>query len=95
MSAKNLADYLNQRVVMLGLSKSEAARRADISRQTWYRLLGAEITDVKLSTVLRLAEALETPPMQLLRIYFEETAVTNHLAHVPSLAANNHRSAQA
>ena len=95
MSAKNLADYLNQRVVMLGLSKSEAARRADISRQTWYRLLGAEITDVKLSTILHLAEALETPPMHLLHLYFEEgVAATNHLVR-PSSAANNHRSAQA
>jgi DNA-binding XRE family transcriptional regulator len=84
MSAKDLANYLDQRVAMLGLSKSEAARRADISRQTWYRLLSADVTDAKLSTMIRLADALETTPMQLLRLYFEGTIaadaeVSNHL----------------
>jgi DNA-binding XRE family transcriptional regulator len=69
---------------MLGLSKSEAARRADISRQTWYRLLSADVTDAKLSTMIRLAEALETTPMQLLHLYFEGTIgadakIVNHL----------------
>ena len=62
MSAKDLANYLEQRVAMLGLSKSEAARRADISRQTWYRLFSADVTDAKLSTMVSLAEALETTP---------------------------------
>lgn len=74
MSSKDLADYLGQRVARLGLSKSEVARRADISRQTWYRLLSADITDAKLSTMIRLAEALETTPMHLLRLYFGEEA---------------------
>lgn len=72
MSAKDLASYLEQRVRNLGLSKSEAARRADVSRQTWYRLLNAEINDAKLSTLIRLSEALETTPLHVLRIYFGE-----------------------
>ena len=77
MSAKDLANYLEQRVAMLGLSKSEAARRADISRQTWYRLLSADVNDAKLSTMVRLAEALDTTPMQLLRLYFDGAADTD------------------
>lgn len=74
MSATDLANYLDLRVKSLGLSKSEAARRADVSRQTWYRLLNAEIHDAKLSTLIRLSEALETTPLHILRIYFGESA---------------------
>jgi hypothetical protein len=94
MSAKDLANYLEQRVAMLGLSKSEAARRADISRQTWYRLLSADVTDAKLSTMVSLAEALETTPMHLLRLYFGEETV-DETAYSHAVSANNHRSAQA
>ncbi|MGB5599917.1 helix-turn-helix transcriptional regulator [Thiothrix lacustris] len=93
MSAKDLADYLGQRVVRLGISKSEVARRADISRQTWYRLLSEDITDAKLSTMVRLAEALETTPMFLLNIYFgEETSEDTQRLHS---SADDHRRAQA
>lgn len=93
MSAKDLADYLGQRVARLGISKSEVARRADISRQTWYRLLSEDITDAKLSTMVRLAEALETTPMFLLNIYFgEETSEDTQRLHS---SADDHRRAQA
>lgn len=76
MSAQDFADYLNQRLEALDLSKSTVARRADISRQTWYRLAQADIQDIKISTIIRLANALETDPMHLLAIYFRppETA---------------------
>lgn len=93
MSAQNFANYLGQRIAMLGISKSEAARRADISRQTWYRLLGADMTDVKLSTIIRLAEALETSPLHLLRIYFGETSADE--APQLSSLANDYCGAQA
>ncbi|MBU0656094.1 MAG: helix-turn-helix transcriptional regulator [Gammaproteobacteria bacterium] len=71
MSGENLAVYLEEKLKELGLSKSEAARRADISRQTWYRLEGAEAADTKLSTIVQIAGALETHPMTLLQVYFE------------------------
>lgn len=70
MSEENLAIYLEERLKELGLSKSEAARRADISRQTWYRLEGVEAADTKLSTIVQIAGALETHPMTLLQVYF-------------------------
>lgn len=76
MSSKDLANYLEQRVAMLSISRSEVARRADISRQTWYRLLSADLTDAKLSTIMRLAEALETTPLHLLRLYLGEGQTT-------------------
>ncbi|EIJ35319.1 helix-turn-helix domain-containing protein [Thiothrix nivea] len=92
MSAKDLASYLKQRVRSLGLTKSEAARRADISRQTWYRLLDAEIHDAKLSTLIRLAGALQTTPLHLLYLYFAEETVNGKLQ---SAQANDNRRAQA
>lgn len=71
MAATNLAMYLDKRINELGLSKSEASRRADVSRQTWYRLINADIQDVKLSTLIRLAKALEVHPLVILKLYFE------------------------
>lgn len=87
MSSRDLADYLEQRVAMLGISRSEVARRADISRQTWYRLLSADLTDAKLSTIMRLAEALETPPLHLLRLYLGEEQTTTPLNGVSNHAS--------
>lgn len=81
MSARDLSSYLDERIKNLGMSKSEAARRAEVSRQTWYRLVNAEIQDVKLSTLSRLAYALETHPLVILKIYFgEETATIKNPA---------------
>ena len=89
MSAKDLANYLESRVAMLGMSKSETARRADISRQTWYRFLSGDVNDAKLSTMIRLADALETTPMQLLRLYFEGTASPDTVIDLGNLQAGN------
>ncbi|UOG92455.1 MAG: helix-turn-helix transcriptional regulator [Candidatus Thiothrix sulfatifontis] len=87
MSSRDLANYLEQRVAMLGISRSEVARRADISRQTWYRLLSADLMDTKLSTIMRLAEALETSPLHLLCLYLGEGQTTTSLN-----GASNHAS---
>ncbi len=72
MSGESLAVYLDKRLKELNLSKSEAAHRADISRQTWYRLEGSEAADTKLSTLVQIAHALETHPMTLLQVYFRD-----------------------
>lgn len=71
MSATDFAVYLEQRIVELGLCKSEVARRAGISRQTWYRLAAADVQDLKLTTIIRLASALQTSPLHLLGLYFQ------------------------
>lgn len=90
MSSKDLAIYLEQRITTLGISRSEVARRADISRQTWYRLLSADLTDAKLSTLIRLAEALDTTPMHLLGLYFSADSADTTL---PFSANTQHFSA--
>ncbi|HRJ51775.1 MAG TPA: helix-turn-helix transcriptional regulator [Candidatus Thiothrix moscowensis] len=72
MSGEKLAHYLEDRLIELQLSKSEAARRSGISRQTWYRLESGEAFDTRLSTLVQLAEALETEPLVLLQVYLDE-----------------------
>jgi transcriptional regulator with XRE-family HTH domain len=72
MSALSLANFLRERMVLLKLSNSSVARRACISRPTWYALLNAETNEAKLTTIVKLANALETHPMILMSLYFEK-----------------------
>ena len=73
MSSLSLAKFLRQRMVLLKLTNTEVAKRAKISRPTWYALLNAEIGEARLTTMVNLASALETHPMVLLRLYFSES----------------------
>lgn len=70
MSDKDLAGFLRCRMRELKLTNIDVARRAGLARQTWHRLLSGDIGEAKLSTLIRIANALETHPMQLVRIYF-------------------------
>jgi DNA-binding Xre family transcriptional regulator len=82
MSATRFASYLQSRLDALGLSKAEAARRSGISRQTWYRIAVADIDEVRLSTLVKLAKTLQVRPEELLLIYFQkEFGGTSHAAH--------------
>ena len=73
MSALSLSHFLRERMAVLRISNTDAAKRANISRPTWYRLLNADISEAKLTTIVKLAAALETHPMVLLRLYFTES----------------------
>jgi hypothetical protein len=73
MSALSLSRFLRKRMVALKLSNAEVAKRANISRPTWYRLLNADVGEAKLTTIVKLAAALETHPMVLLRLYFSKS----------------------
>ncbi len=70
MSAFDVADYLRVRLRALDLTTTEAARRSGISRQTWHKLLRADISEARLSTLTQVADTLETHPLSMLRIYF-------------------------
>lgn len=70
MSAEDLACFLRRRMGELRLRNSDVANRAKIARQTWYRLLNAEIEEAKLSTLARLADALGLHVMSLLKVYY-------------------------
>lgn len=71
MSAEDLANFLRRRMGELRLNNSDIAVRAKIARQTWYRLLNAEIEEAKLSTLARLADALGLHVMSLLKVYYQ------------------------
>lgn len=70
MSAEDLARFLRRRMGEMKLTNSDVAARANIARQSWYRLLNAEIEEAKLSTLVRLAEALGVSVMVLLQLYY-------------------------
>ena len=70
MSAQALSLFLLQRMRKQGLSNTQVAQQAGISRQTWYNLLNSDIKETKISTLIRVAEVLEVRPLQLLDVYF-------------------------
>jgi transcriptional regulator with XRE-family HTH domain len=65
MSTLLLADYLRQQMNVLKLTNTDVARYANIARQTWHRLLKAEIADPKPETLLKIAAVLETSQLHL------------------------------
>ncbi len=71
MSAKALAAYIKERLEALGMSISVAAEKSGLSRQTWHKLIHANIIEAKLSTLIQVAETLETHPLSMMRIYFQ------------------------
>ena len=73
MSALDLAQYMQSRTKVLGLSVKEAAEYSGISRQTWHKLMVADIKEAKLSTLITVAAALKTTTPDLLAIYFQST----------------------
>ena len=70
MSAQALSLFLLQRMRKQGLSNTQVAQQAGISRQTWYNLLNSGIKETKISTLIRVAEVLEVRPLQLLDVFF-------------------------
>ncbi|TXH75718.1 MAG: XRE family transcriptional regulator [Thiothrix sp.] len=72
MSAQKLSFFLRKQMHLQGLSNSQVALKAGISRQTWYGLLNADIKQAKISTLLQVAAVLKVPPLELFKIYFSE-----------------------
>lgn len=70
MSGIDLAEYIQERMDALNLSVTAAAERSGVSRQTWHKLMRADIQEAKLSTLMRVARTLETPAPDLLNFYF-------------------------
>ena len=80
MSAIDVANYLKQRIKRLNLSTATAARLSGLSRQTWHKLLNAEIEEARLSTLVRVAETLHTLPTVLIALYFNGSATQRKLS---------------
>lgn len=73
MSTLDLANYLQRRMKTLGLTVKEAATCSGVSRQTWHKLLGSDIKEAKLSTLMAVASTLQTTVPDLLDIYFQSS----------------------
>lgn len=71
MSAQDLALFLRQKMGEKKATNVEMVRRTKISRRTWYRLLSADIEEAKLSTLVKLASALDTSVAHLVHLYFQ------------------------
>lgn len=70
MAASDLAEYITDRAKVLGLSKTTLAKQAKISRSALYKFLDGDVYEIRLSTVVQLAQALKTHPLDLLRHLF-------------------------
>jgi transcriptional regulator with XRE-family HTH domain len=70
MSSIDLAQYMQERMKTLHLTATSAAGQSGISRQTWHKLLNADIEEARLSTLIRVADVLKVHPLNMLRIYF-------------------------
>ncbi|MGB0848424.1 MAG: helix-turn-helix domain-containing protein [Thiolinea sp.] len=82
MSAQALAQFLRLRMRERGLSNSQIAAQAGISRQTWYNLLNAQIKEAKFSTLVQVCRVLDVHPMELLGIYFADHEYYKSLSEV-------------
>lgn len=70
MSSVDISDFLRRRAAELNLRPSEIAQRAGISRQTWYRLLNADVAEAKISTLMAICRVMEIDILDLLGMYF-------------------------
>ncbi|MDD2335816.1 MAG: NBR1-Ig-like domain-containing protein [Geobacteraceae bacterium] len=66
MPSNDLADYIRQRANVLGITLTEVAKRAHLSRQAVYKVLDQQVTEVKLVTFIKLANALRVHPLDLI-----------------------------
>lgn len=78
MSSTDLANYVQRRMQVLDLSLVEAVQRSGLSRQTWHKLMRAEIQEAKISTLVKVAATLRTSVPDLLDIYFQSKSASTY-----------------
>jgi transcriptional regulator with XRE-family HTH domain len=69
MSAIDLSQFLQQRADTLNFSATYVANKAGISRQTWYRLVNADVQQARISTLMRVANTLQVSLIELSCLY--------------------------
>lgn len=73
------SEWLNELVDRSGLTKTQLAERAGISRASLYNLLNGDVAESKLSTLTRLSSALKVHPYDLIHPYFYKKMRSNKL----------------
>ncbi|CAA6823796.1 MAG: Unknown protein [uncultured Thiotrichaceae bacterium] len=81
MSADRVAEFLKDRARSLNLSQTELSRRSNLSRQTLYRLFSADISQAKISTIVKVSRALQVEPTDVMGIYFGRSIKTGSTIH--------------
>jgi transcriptional regulator with XRE-family HTH domain len=69
MMGERLDIFIRRRLRALHMTQSDLALHAGISRQALVKILGGEVRDPRISTVIGLARALQTAPFELLRAW--------------------------
>jgi len=72
MKNNDFDTYVRQRSKELGLSLTAVAKKSDISRPNLYKLLSGSAENARISTLVRLANALQTHPLILIQQMFEQ-----------------------
>lgn len=75
MSALDLSNFLNTRAKELHLSATTISKTVGISRQTWYRLLNADVQQARIETLMRIAEVLQVSLMELSSLYTKQHTI--------------------
>ena len=73
MSNKNFDLYIRQCCSQLGLSLTEVAKQSDMSRNNLYKLMSGNAENARLSTLVKLANTLQTNSQLLLKQMFEQS----------------------
>jgi transcriptional regulator with XRE-family HTH domain len=82
-------EYVFHRSSALGLTRTELARRARLSRESLYKLLRGDVANPSIETLHGLAVALEVSPIFLLRQYFDDLNLGPGTL-LPALHADDH-----
>ncbi len=75
MGKVELAHFIKLSLKDAGLTQKEAARRAGISRQSLIKIINGEVSQVKLLTLIKLANVLNVHALHLLRKFFEDVPI--------------------
>ncbi|MCL5773163.1 MAG: helix-turn-helix domain-containing protein [Firmicutes bacterium] len=69
MGILELSNFINEKINALGLSKTELAQRAGISRSELYKLLDGDVRSARLVTFISLAKVLKVHPFILINSF--------------------------
>jgi len=90
MSVHDLSDFLRERAKALNLSAKVIVQKAGISRQTWYRLINAQVKKARLETLERVANVLQVSLVELSYLYTKQQQLQQEALISIVHITNNH-----
>lgn len=86
---EDLPSFVRRRARDLGLTQGELAQRAGISRQAVVKLLSGETIDPQISTVGRLATALNVAPIYLFQLLMKRSVIERSVQQMARLVGDH------